>query len=228
MARKKSELLNKELSRFNKINTYYLLNEAPEDEDPIGVPEEGFGEEEIEGEETFEEPEEEVIDTEVGEEVPLEGGEEEIDAEVEEIEEPVEEEEVEEVDVTEIVNSTNDTAEKVQNVTSKVDDILSKFGDLEGRLSGMNDILHKIESLEREVEKRNPTPIEQLEMRSLDSFPFNVKLTDYWDDKKDDKGNYEPIEQKEKEFDVNVSDLSNYNSEEVKSSFDVDEDPDQM
>ena len=225
MARKKSELLNEELLRFNKINSYYLLNEAPEDELPIGVPEEGFEDEE----------EEEVIDTEVGEEVPEEeveefgeeipeeGGEE-IEAEVD-----VEEEEVEEVDVTEIVNSTKDTAEKVESATSKIDDILSKFGDLEGRLSGMNDILHKIESLEREVEKRNPTPIEQLEMRSLDSFPFNVKLTDYWDDKKDDDNdNYEPIEKKEKEFDVNVSDLSNYNSEEVKSSFDVDDDPDQM
>jgi len=229
MAKKKSELLREELLRFNKINSYYLLNEAPEDELPIGVPEEGFEEEEEEdvidtevGDEVGEEvPEEEV--EEFGEEIPEEGGEE-IEAEVD-----IEEEEVEEVDVTDIVNSTKDTAEKVESATSKIDDILSKFGDLEGRLSGMNDILHKIESLEREVEKRNPTPIEQLEMRSLDSFPFNVKLTDYWDDKKDDDtDNYEPIEKKEKEFDINVSDLSNYNSEEVKSSFDVDEDPDQM
>ena len=136
---------------------------------------------------------------------------------------------MEEVDVTEIVNATKDTTEKIESVTSKVDDILVKFGDLEGKLSGMSDILHKIDSLEREVEKRNPTPIEQLEMRSLDSFPFNVKLTDYWDDKKnDDSDNYEPIEQKEKEFDVNVSDLKNYNSIEVKQSFDPDKDNDQM
>ena len=47
MARKKSELLREELKRFNKINSYYLLSEAPEDDPPIGVPEEGFGDEEV-------------------------------------------------------------------------------------------------------------------------------------------------------------------------------------
>ena len=92
---------------------------------------------------------------------------------------------------------------------------------MEGKLSGMSDIIHKIDSLEKEVEMRNPTPVEKLEMRSLDSFPFNVKLTDYWSDEKEG-GEYGAIEKKEKEFDVNVSDLSNYNSEEVKTSFDAD------
>ena len=99
---------------------------------------------------------------------------------------------------------------------------MAKFGDLEGKLAGMGDIIHKIDSLEKEVEMRNPTPVERLEMRSLDSFPFNVKLTDYWSDDKEG-GEYGAIEKKEKEFDVNVSDLSNYNSEEIKSSFDADD-----
>jgi len=231
MAKKKSELLREELDQFNKINAYYLLNEAPEDELPIGVPEEGFEEEEEEedaidtevGEEVFDDAgEEEAIDTEVGDEVIDDvPAEEDAFAGEEEVIDDVEEEEVEEVDVTEIVTSTKDTADKVDSVTSKVDDILSKFGDLEGKLSGMSDIIHKIDSLEKEVEMRNPTPVEKLEMRSLDSFPFNVKLTDYWSDEKEG-GEYGAIEKKEKEFDVNVSDLSNYNSEEVKTSFDAD------
>ena len=230
MARKKSELLKEELDLYNRINSYYLINEQPEDELPIGVPEEGFEEEE---------EEEEAIDTEIGDEVFDDAGDEEVvDAEVEDEviddvpaeeeafeageEEEASEEEVEEVDVTEIVNSTKDTAEKVNSVTSKVDDILAKFGDLEGKLAGMGDIINKIDSLEKEVEMRNPTPVERLEMRSLDSFPFNVKLTDYWSDDKEG-GEYGAIEKKEKEFDVNVSDLSNYNSEQIKSSFDADD-----
>ena len=233
MAKKKSELLREELDKYNRINSHYLISEAPEDELPIGVPEEGFEEEE---------DEEEAIDTDLGDEVMDDAGAEEVvdvdvedeviddipaeeaafDADEEAIEEPAAEEEVEEVDVTEIVNSTKDTAEKVDSVTSKVDDILAKFGDLEGKLSGMGDIIHKIDSLEKEVEKRNPTPVEKLDMRSLDSFPFNVKLTDYWSDEKEG-GQYDPIEKKEKEFDVDVSDLSNYNSEEIKSSFDADD-----
>ena len=67
MAKKKSELLREELDQYNKINSYYLLSEAPEDELPIGVPEEGFEEEE---------EEEDAIDTEVGEEVFDDAGEE--------------------------------------------------------------------------------------------------------------------------------------------------------
>ena len=228
MARKKSELLKEELDLYNRINSYYLINEQPEDELPIGVPEEGFEEED---------EEEEAIDTEMGDEVMDDAGDEEVvdtevdtevmdDVPAEEVafEDNEEEaaEEVEEVDVTEIVTSTKETAEKVDSVTSKVDDILAKFGDLEGKLAGMGDIIHKIDSLEKEVEMRNPTPVERLEMRSLDSFPFNVKLTDYWSDDKEG-GEYGAIEKKEKEFDVNVSDLSNYNSEEIKSSFDADD-----
>tara|TARA_R100000700_G_C3158241_1_gene134911 strand:+ start:704 stop:1405 length:702 start_codon:yes stop_codon:yes gene_type:complete len=228
MARKKSELLKEELDLYNRINSYYLINEQPEDELPIGVPEEGFEEED---------EEEEAIDTEMGDEVMDDAGDEEVvdtevdtevmdDVPAEEVafEDNEEEaaEEVEEVDVTEIVTSTKETAEKVDSVTSKVEDILAKFGDLEGKLSGMGDIINKIDSLEKEVEMRNPTPVEKLEMRSLDSFPFNVKLTDYWSDEKEG-GEYKPIEKKEKDFGVSVEDLSNYNSEQIKSSFDADD-----
>ena len=47
----------------------------------------------------------------------------------------------------------------------------------------MDQVINKIEDLEKEIEKRNPTPVEKLEMMSLDSFPYSVKLTDYWADK---------------------------------------------
>lgn len=38
----------------------------------------------------------------------------------------------------------------------------------------------ELESLKAEFEKRNPTQTEKLNLRSLDSYPFNVKPTDYW------------------------------------------------
>ena len=42
----------------------------------------------------------------------------------------------------------------------------------------MRAISAKIDSLENELEKRAPTPTEKIEMRSLDSYPYNIKLSD--------------------------------------------------
>jgi putative NADH-flavin reductase len=41
-----------------------------------------------------------------------------------------------------------------------------------------------MEQLKQEIEKRNPTPIEKLNMRAAnDSYPFNVSPSDYWKSK---------------------------------------------
>jgi hypothetical protein len=37
----------------------------------------------------------------------------------------------------------------------------------------MDKITNKIENLEQEIIKRNPTEVEKLEMRSLNSFPYS-------------------------------------------------------
>ena len=42
------------------------------------------------------------------------------------------------------------------------------------------------EKLKQELEKRNPTPIEKLDLRTVnDSYPFNVKPNDYWKTKEE-------------------------------------------
>ena len=53
---------------------------------------------------------------------------------------------------------------------------LGKLGDLESQVSGMDKVIDKIENLEKEIEERNPTPVEKLEMRSMDSFPYSITL----------------------------------------------------
>ena len=38
-----------------------------------------------------------------------------------------------------------------------------------------------MEQIRQEIEKRNPTPIEKLNMRAAnDSYPFNVSPSEYW------------------------------------------------
>ena len=135
-----------------------------------------------------------------------------------------------EVDVTDIVKDTKETKEAVNSGNQKVDELMNKLTDLETKLASMNDLVDKITQLENEFEKRNPTPEEKLEMRSLDSFPYNLKLTDYWSQKEGaynviDHGNNgglktpqgQPIE---KEYVLTQNDVeSDYNEGEISDTF---------
>ena len=83
------------------------------------------------------------------------------------------------------------------------------------------EIYKKIEDLEVEIEKRNPTPKEKLEMMSFASYPYNLKLTDYWAEK---EGPYDMLgdkeEETEKEYVLTTDDIENdYNNIEIKKTF---------
>ena len=98
---------------------------------------------------------------------------------------PVSEPEVEEIDVTDIVNNTEKIGDTVQQFAAQLTDIESKFADLTDKLSNMDMLFQKIDSIENEIgELKPPTPIEQMELRSLDSFPYNQRLDKYFEDKK--------------------------------------------
>lgn len=121
-----------------------------------------------------------------------------------------------EVDVTDIVDKTEETKTSVDNVSTKMDELLSKLSELESQVTGMDEVINKIETLEKEIEKRNPTPVERLEMRSMQSFPYSVKLTDFWSDKE----GYQATDENEEEFILRQSDVENFDRNEIKASFD--------
>lgn len=129
-------------------------------------------------------------------------------------EEPLGSEDTVEVDVTDIVDKTEETKTSVDGVSTKMDDLLSKLSELESQVSGMDNVINKIDDLEKEIERRNPTPVERLEMRSMDSFPYSVKLTDYWEDKE----GYGATEEEE-EFTLTQSDVDNFDEKEIRASF---------
>jgi len=131
-------------------------------------------------------------------------------------EEPVGEEDLE-VDVTSLV----DTAEEAKDeVMGKMEDLLGKLSDLENKVGGMDKVISKISSLEAEMKERIPTPVEQLELRSLDSYPYNVKLTDFWAD----KGYLNTEKEEEKEYKLTMDDVkSDYDEVSIKDSFDDDD-----
>lgn len=134
-----------------------------------------------------------------------------------------------EVDVTDIVKDTKETKDAVNSGNQKVDELLNKLKDLETKLASMDSLTAKIDNLENEFEKRNPTPEEKLEMRSLDSFPYNLKLTDYWSGKEgaynvlnNDNNNVVPMGKQpaEKEYVLTQDEIENdYSEGDVSDSF---------
>ena len=127
-----------------------------------------------------------------------------------------------ELDVTELVRGSEAAKESADAANSKIEQLMGMVNKLETQLSAMSTISNKIEDLEKQIEVRNPTPKEKLEMRSLDSYPYTVKLTDFWAEKGDryDTGS----EEKPKEYVLTQQDVDNdYIESNIEDSFDANE-----
>jgi len=130
-----------------------------------------------------------------------------------------------EVDVTSLVKGSEEAKRAADMASKNSEMLLQKLTDLESRVANMAQISDKIEGLEKEIIKRNPTPVEKLEMRSLSSYPFNQKLSDYWSDK---KGAYDVMntEKKPKEYILTKDDVdATYSDASLRKSFAVDDNP---
>lgn len=135
-----------------------------------------------------------------------------------------------ELDVTELVKGSEETKASVDGANEKITQLMDMVGKLETQLHSMEEISKKIDFLELELEKRAPTPEEKIEMRSLDSYPYNIKLTDFWATQ---KGQYDVLgaedkEEEEKEYTLTQDDIeSDYSDSDIKSSFDVEDEEDE-
>jgi hypothetical protein len=106
-----------------------------------------------------------------------------------------------------------------------IQDLMSKFDSLQQSLSKIDSVANEINVIKSDLQSQKPK--EKLELRSLDSYPFNVKLTDYWNDEKL-KDNYEitsgapDAESKDgqvKVWKVSPEDAKEYNPGDIKKSF---------
>lgn len=122
-------------------------------------------------------------------------------------------EDTEELDVTELVTTQKDISDKQDEY---MESMFSKLEDLTSKLSQMDNILQKIDNLEHKVEKyRQKSPEEKLQLRSLDSYPYNQKLTDFFMDK---QGEFEQTGKEE--YILTSDEVENYSDGDIKKSFD--------
>ena len=111
---------------------------------------------------------------------------------------------------------------------SKVDNRISSLIDTIGKLlNKVETNNNEIEALKAEFEKRNPTQTEKLNLRSLDSYPFNVKPNEYWAEKARE-GGYEAYSDNDepttKEYVITNDDVDNPSDDIVNTFFNIGDD----
>lgn len=89
------------------------------------------------------------------------------------------------IDIDELTQSQEETEENVADIQVSMEKGFDKILNVVDKLNSMIDAsTAHMEQLKQEIEKRNPTPIEKLNMRAAnDSYPFNVSPSDYWKSK---------------------------------------------
>lgn len=110
----------------------------------------------------------------------------------------------------------------------KIDDKITKLIDTISALqTALDNNNSEIEALKGEFEKRNPTQTEKLNLRSLDSYPFNQKPNEYWE-KKNQEGGYTAYgdnqEPTTKEYVITNNDVDNPSADVSDTFFKIDDD----
>ena len=134
------------------------------------------------------------------------------DPDVEKVGEEDKEKGTKEIEITDLVKSQKNVEKKQEEY---FDNLFKHLDDLESKLSSMDTIVNQLNSLEAKVEKMRPkTPEEKLELRSLDSGPYNQKLSDFFEDKQED------MEKSGKnEYILTQDDVESYSPGDIKKSF---------
>ena len=118
----------------------------------------------------------------------------------------------EDLEITDLVKSQKNVEKKQEEYFEQ---LFTQLTNLEDRLGDMDNIVNKLNSLEAKVEKyRTKSPEEKMELRSLDSGPFNQKLSTYFQD------NEEKFEKQGKdEYILTQDEVEDYSPSDVKKSF---------
>jgi hypothetical protein len=134
------------------------------------------------------------------------------DKDVEEIGDKEEDTDKEELEITDLVDAQKNIEQKQEEYFNN---LFKQLSSLEQKLGDMDQLVSKIDSLETKIEKMRPkTPKEKLELRTLDSGPFNQKLSDFFTDKQED------MEKSGKnEYVLTSDEIEQFSKDQIEDSF---------
>ena len=198
-----------EISRYNKINNYIFEQEAtdalPTDIPPVddaGIPpvDDAAAAPAPDAGMTPPTPEAQPIDVAN-------------DPDVEKVgDEGSEETGTEELEITDLVNSQKNIETKQEEYFNN---LFGQLNNLEGKLKDMENIFTKLNDIESKLEEYKPkTAQEKLELRSLDSGPYNQKLSDFFVDKQE-----EMQKSGKNEYVLTTDEVEDFTPSEIKTTF---------
>jgi hypothetical protein len=128
----------------------------------------------------------------------------------------------EELDITDLVDSQKNIEKKQEEYFNN---LFKQISDLEGKLNDMQSVMDKLNTIDAKIEKyREKTPEEKLQLRSYDSYPFNQKLTDFFEDKKEEieiTGKNDYVLTADDVTDINVNDIKNSFQRETEAQEEI-------
>lgn len=147
-----------------------------------------------------------------------------------------------EVDITSLVNKQNEINTVATNINTTISTIIKKITELDNETKNKLQIMDlklskNAEDIMRELQIRNPTPNEKMQLVSMSAAPYNVRLTDFWKATTEDKYRYaennakddtfsvsakvpEKNEEEKKEYSLKQSDIkADLNDADLKKSF---------
>jgi len=123
-----------------------------------------------------------------------------------------EKEDEEKIEITDLVNSQKNIEQKQEEYFNN---LFNQLKNLEQKLGDMDQLVSKIDGLENKIEKIRPkTPKEKLELRTLDSGPFNQKLSDFFTDKQD-----EMEKSGKNEYVLTSDEVEQFSKDQIENSF---------
>lgn len=148
-------------------------------------------------------------------------------------------------DGNEVEIDVSDLVSKQEEIISKFDEIISSINGIKANFDSQNEkVAQQVQAIEGKLEqttgelkneliKRVPTPNEKLQVQSMNSFPYNVRLSDYWKPAGDeneeaiamsgsDEKNFldDTVESKEEKYDLSLQDIEDgYSDISIKNSF---------
>lgn len=135
------------------------------------------------------------------------------------------------IDVEDLTDAQEKVNDKVNHIGKNLGGVDKSITKLMATINKMETMIknnnEKIEALNKEFMQRVKTPTEKLNLRSLDSYPFNVSPKDYWEKTAQENPQYSVADDNSiptsKEYTIRQSDLDNVNSKDIEDSFFIDD-----